>query len=86
MDVPSVNPLTPQQIAALEAGDGIMFAQDPATQRTYVLIEQAESTIDDAYLREKLDEAQASIDRGDVADWNVDEVLAVVRQRIARGQ
>lgn len=61
-----------------------MFGEDPATHRTYLLIEQVEPTVDDDYVREKLDEAQASIDRGEVFDWDVDEIKAEVRRRIER--
>ena len=40
--------------------------------------------LDDDYVREKLDEAQASIDRGEVSDWDVDDIKAKVRQRLAQ--
>jgi len=86
MDTPSLNPLTPEQIAALEAGDGIMVGQDPTTHRVYLLMEQVEPTIDDDYVREKLAEAQASIDRGDVAEWDVSEITSAARSRIAQRQ
>jgi len=42
-----------------------------------------EPTLDDDYIREKLAEAQASIDRGEVMEWNVEEVKAEVRRRLA---
>lgn len=84
MDSPSLNPLTPAQIAALEAGDGFMVGRDPATNRDYLLIDQTESTIDDDCIRRKLAEAQASIDRGDVAEWDVDALKSELRQRLAQ--
>jgi hypothetical protein len=83
MESSFLNPLTPQQIAALEAGNGLMVGEDPATHRVYMLIEQVVPSIDDDYVRARLAEAQSSIDRGQVADWNVDEIKAVVRQRLA---
>jgi hypothetical protein len=82
MDQPSPNPLTAEQIAALEAGGGVMFGEDPATHRLYLLIEQVEPTVDDDYVREKLDEAQASIDRGEAADWDVEDIKAEVKRRM----
>jgi hypothetical protein len=84
METPYLNPLTPQQIAALEAGDGLMVGQDPTTHRTYLLIEQVEPTLSEDYIRGKLDEAQASIDRGAAVDWDVEEIKAEVRQRISQ--
>lgn len=83
METPYLNPLTPQQVAALEAGNGLMVGEDPATHRVYMLIEQVAPSIDDAYVQEKLAEAQASIDRGESADWDVEEIKAVVRQRLS---
>jgi len=83
METPYLNPLTPQQIAALEAGNGLMVGEDPATHRVYMLIEQVAPSLDDAYVREKLAEAQASIDRGEAAEWNVDEIKAAVRKRLS---
>jgi hypothetical protein len=82
MNSPSPNPLTAEQIAALEAGGGVMFGEDPATHRMYLLIEQVEPTVGDDYVRAKLDEAQASIDRGEAVDWSVDEITAEVRRRL----
>jgi hypothetical protein len=84
MDTPSLNPLTPAQIAALEAGDGFMVGHDPATNRDYVLIDQVEATIDDEYIRTKLAEAQASIDRGEVAEWDVDALKSELRLRLGQ--
>lgn len=84
MDTPSLNPLTPAQIAALEAGDGFMVGHDPATNRDYVLIDQVEATIDDEYIRTKLAEAQASIDRGEVAEWDVDALKSELRVRLGQ--
>lgn len=84
MDPPSLNPLTPAQIAALEAGDGFMVGHDPATNRDYLLIDRIDPTIDDDYIRAKLAEAQASIDRGDIAEWDVNDLKSDLRQRLSR--
>jgi hypothetical protein len=42
------------------------------------------STIDDEYIREKLAEAQADMDRGDYAEWDVDEIKRELRDRLAK--
>jgi hypothetical protein len=84
MEASSLNPLTPQQIAALEAGNGLMVGEDPSTHRVYMLIEQVKPTIDDDYVRGKLQDAQASIDRGDMADFDIEEIKADVRERLAQ--
>jgi hypothetical protein len=53
--------LTPEQLAAVHAGGGFARVVDPATNRIFVLIEQTEpSTLDDDYVREKIDEAYAA--------------------------
>lgn len=75
--------LTPEQLAALAEGDGYACVQDPQTGNFYVLIEQHEPTLDDDYVREKLKESQASIDRGEVFEWNVEDVKAKVRKRLS---
>jgi hypothetical protein len=82
MESPSLNPLTDAQIAALEAVGGVGLGEHFVTHRTYLLIEQIEPTVDDDYVREKLDEAQASIDRGEAGDWDVHEIKAEVRRRM----
>ena len=61
MDASFQVPLTPEQIAAVQAGDGFARVEDPQTHRVYFLIEQAEPvTLDDDYFREKVEEAYAS--------------------------
>ena len=83
MEVNSLTPLTPEQLVALEAGKGIVHAQDPATHRTYLLIEEIDPTIDDEYVREKLGEGLSSIEAGEVSDWDVDQFKDQLRKRHA---
>jgi hypothetical protein len=60
MDASFQMPLTPEQLAAVNAGGGFARVEDPATHRVYFLIEQAESpAIDDNYVRDKIAEAYA---------------------------
>jgi hypothetical protein len=51
-------PLTPDQIAAVQAGGGFARFEDPTTHRVYFVVEQSEpSTLDDDYVRQKIAEA-----------------------------
>jgi hypothetical protein len=60
MDASFQTPLTPEQLAAVNAGNGFARVEDPATHRVYFLIEQSDPpTIDDDYVREKIAEAYA---------------------------
>ena len=85
MDIPFPAPLTAEQLAAINAGDGHARLIDPGTQVVYHVIAQAEpTTIDDDYVRAKLTEAQADVDRGDVADWNVEAIKRALHERSSR--
>jgi len=77
-------PLTPEQLAAVQEGAGFARLQDPVTGKVFVVIEQVAPTIDEAYVQSKIDEAQASIDRGETADWDVDEIKTELYQRLAK--
>ncbi len=84
MEISSQTPLTPEQIAAVNAGGGYARCEDPATHEVYHLIRQGnQSLIDDDYIREKLAEAQADIEQGKFAEWNVEEIKQELRQRFA---
>lgn len=84
MDAPRQVPLSSEQLAAVREGEGFAHLLDPNTRQVYFLTEPITPTIDDDYVREKLDEAQASIDRGEVSDWNVDDIKAELRKRLAK--
>ena len=86
MNEPLPVPLSPEQLAAVQAGDGYAHLVDPNTQQIYLLAESAVPTVDEDYVCEKLDEAQASVDRGDIADWSLNEMKNEVRQRIAQNK
>lgn len=81
MEAPNLIPMTPEQIAALDAGESFVQAQDPATHRRYLLIEQIEPKLDDEYVREKLAEGLASSKAGEVSDWDVEEFKRQLRQQ-----
>ncbi len=84
METPRQAPLSPEQLAAVREGEGYAHLVDPNTQQVYFLTEPSVPAIDDDYVRAKLDEAQASIDRGEVSDWDVNDIKAQVRQRLAQ--
>jgi hypothetical protein len=78
-------PLTPEQIAAIQAEGGFARCQDPTTHVHYHLIQfEPSTTIDDDYIREKLAEAQADVDRGDVAEWDPEEIKREGRELLAK--
>ena len=62
MDTPYQVPLTPEQLAAINAGGGFAHCQDPATHVQYELIQREPMTIDDDYIREKVAEAYSDPD------------------------
>jgi hypothetical protein len=86
METPYQAPLTPEQLAAINAGDGFARCEDPVTHVQYQLIRDEPITLDDDYFREKLAEAQADVDRGDVAEWNVDEIKRELAERLSKKQ
>ena len=51
--------LTPEQIAAIHAGGGFALCEDPSTHVHYQLIRVEPATIDDDYIRMKVNEAYA---------------------------
>lgn len=67
--------LTPEQIAAIQAGGGFARCEDPSTHVHYQLTQFEPPTLDDDYIREKLAEAALDIERGNVSDWDVNEIL-----------
>ena len=66
--------MTPEQLAAVQAGHGIVHLQDPATQRTYVLIEEGQQpSLSEDYVRAKIEEGLAESARGESQTWDVDQ-------------
>lgn len=60
MDASLQTSLTPELLAAVQAGGGIARVEDPTTRRVYLLIDQGASpTLGDDYVREKIEEAYA---------------------------
>ena len=85
MEMPYPVPLTPEQLAAINAGGGFARCEDPTTHVHYHLIQyEPAATIDDDYIREKLAEAQADVDRGDVGEWDPEEIKREGRELLAK--
>jgi hypothetical protein len=57
MDTFCQTPLTPEQLAAIAAGGGWARVKDPNTQRVFVIAEEIPPTVNDDYIREKIEEA-----------------------------
>jgi hypothetical protein len=76
--------ITPEQLAAVAAGNGFAHVEDPATHRVYLLVEQgAAPTLSDDYFREKVAAGIAERDRGECQPWNVEQLKAELRRRHA---
>lgn len=84
MDTPHPAPLTPEQLAAVTAGEGYALCEDPATHAVYYLIQQGEPpTIDDDYVRAKIEEAYADAAERGFEPWDVEKVKAELHRRLA---
>ncbi len=71
--------LTPDQLAAITAGGGYAHFEDPKTRIVYHLIQQPEApTIDDDYVREKLAEAYADIEKNGLHPVDIAKIKAEV--------
>lgn len=73
--------LTPEQLAAINAGGGIAQCEDPTTHVRYQLIQCEPSCIDDDYVREKVEEAYA--DAAGVEPLDMAAIKAELQRRLA---
>ncbi|MGD9635790.1 MAG: hypothetical protein AB7G28_21915 [Pirellulales bacterium] len=77
--------VTPEQVAAISAGNGFAHAEDPATHRVYLLVEQQQApTLPDEYFRQELVDGVAEADRRECRPWNVDDLKADLMRRLCR--
>jgi hypothetical protein len=87
MDAPRQASLTPEQLAAVNSGDGFAAFIDPVNGFTYYLIKQADPPkLDDDYIREKLVEADIDMLRGKFGKWDVEEVKRQLLERLTSRQ
>jgi hypothetical protein len=74
--------LTPEQIAAINAGSGFALCEDPSTHVQYQLIQVEPAIIDDDYIRTKIEEAYA--DRAGIQPLNMAAIKAELNRRLAK--
>jgi len=75
--------LTDEQRLALESRPGQpVEIEDDRTQRVYVLVTRDDfQSLCDERLRRELEVGFEQADRGDLADWDLDEMLSEARRR-----
>ena len=78
--------LTPEQLAAINAGGGFARCEDPTTHVPYQLIQCEPTTIDDDYVREKIDEAYADSANDGFAPLDMAAVKAELNRRLSAKQ
>jgi hypothetical protein len=81
MSTPLQISLTPEQIAAVQAGAGVARFEDPVTQRVYLLAEQGEQGLSDEYVRARLAEAQRESELGLSEPWDSEGLKSELRAR-----
>ena len=82
METPHSAPLTPEQLSALDAGDGFARFEDPQTHIVYTVTrEPAEREYDDDYIREKIAEAYAGGDKS-FKPLDMDAIRAELTRRV----
>ena len=86
MDTQTSFEFTPQQIRLLEGrGGGPIQVPVKSTNKVYLVVEQGLlPTLDEDYIREGLAHAAAQVERGEVGDWNSEEIKAAGREWLAR--
>ncbi len=80
--------LTPEQRQALAESPSQSFEfEDQETQKVYLVLEQGTlSTLDDAYIRARLEEGFAAIERGEEEEWDGDSIKAEGRRILQQRQ
>ena len=75
--------LSDEQREAIVSGHGAPIeVEDEQSRRVYILVARDDfSRLVDAELRRELQIGFDQADRGDVADWNVEEILAEAHRR-----
>jgi hypothetical protein len=78
--------LTPQQRNALLAQpDSPVYISDRETKKVYVLFEQGKfPALEEAYIRDRLEEGFAAVERGDVEEWDAASIKTAGRQLLNR--
>ena len=80
--------LTPEMREALAANPGVpVHIADEATQKVYLLFEQGTlPELEEDYVRARLEEGFAAIERGEVEDWDAASIKAEGRKILEQRQ
>ena len=73
--------LTPEQLAAIQAGGGFAICEDPSTHMQYQLIQVEPAAVDDEYIRAKIEEAYN--DPAGVQPLDMAAIKAELKRRLA---
>jgi hypothetical protein len=75
--------LTAEQLRAIEAQpSGFTRVEDDRTQKSYLIIEEAQAMhLYEQWLRDQLQIGFDQADRGELAEWNLDQFLAKMHQQ-----
>jgi len=87
MDISDLE-LTPAQRQALLAQpDAPVYISDQQTRKIYMLVEKGRfPELEEEYIRDRLEEGFAAIERGDVEEWDSASIKAEGRQILKRQQ
>lgn len=79
---------TPEQVQLLRTRAGeALHVSVKETNKVYLVVEQGTiPALDEDYIRRGLAEAAESIARGDIQDWNPDEIKASGRELLSQMQ
>lgn len=80
--------LTPEQRQALAQSPGqALEFEDQETHKVYLVLEQGSlSTLDEAYIRARLKEGFAAIERGEEEEWDAASIKAEGRKILQQRQ
>lgn len=82
MEITHQAPLTPEQLAAINASGGFARCEDPTTHVLYHLIQYEPPTIDDEYIREKIEEAYADAAENGFEPLDMAAIKAELHRRL----
>jgi hypothetical protein len=80
--------LTPEMRQAIAAHpDAPIYIADQATRKNYLLVEQGKfPELEESYIRARLEEGFAAIERGEVEEWDAASIKAEGRQILQQRQ
>ena len=86
METPYQASLTPEQLDAINASGGFARGEDPKSHVLYHLIQFESSSIDDEYVRQKIEEAYADADENGFAPLDMTNIKAELNRRLVLKQ